>query len=88
MLRAARLRGAMEGLHDSVGATVQLSFKHFIGDRSLDAMKAALGESGFDAAFAEGRAMPLSRAIQFGLENEPTSRRQAARADLGPCWPE
>jgi hypothetical protein len=56
MLRAARLRGAMEGLHDSVGATVQVSFNHFIGDRALDAMKAGLGESGFHAAVAEGRA--------------------------------
>lgn len=66
MLRAARLRGAMEGLHDSVGATIQVSFKHFIGDRSLAAMKSGLGESGFHAAVAEGRAMSLSRAIQFG----------------------
>lgn len=68
MLRAARLRGAMEGLHDSVGASIQVSFNYFIGDRSLDAMKAGLGESEFQAAIAEGRAMPLSRAIQFGLE--------------------
>lgn len=75
MLRAARLRGAMEGLHDSVGATIQASFNHFIGDRALDTMKAGLGESGFQAAVAEGRAMPLSRAIQFGLEM--TSSRQA-----------
>ena len=39
-LRAARLRGAMEGLLDSVGAPVQESFNRLIGDRSLDAMKA------------------------------------------------
>ena len=69
-LRAARLRGAMEGLHDSVGATIQLSFNHFIGDRSLDAMKAELGDSGFRAALDEGRSMSLSKAIQLGLERE------------------
>jgi non-specific serine/threonine protein kinase len=72
-LRAARLRGAMEGLLDSVGAPIQVSFNHFIGDRSLDAMRASLGDSGFDAALAEGRSMALSRAIQFGLEREAES---------------
>ena len=73
-LRAARLRGAMEGLLESVGAPIQVSFNHWIGDCSLDAMRAALGDSGFDAAVAEGRSMPLLRAIQFGLEHETTSR--------------
>ena len=72
-LRAARLRGAMEGLLESVGAPIQVSFNHWIGDRSLDAMRADLGDSGFHAAVAEGRSMPLSRAIQFGLEHETTS---------------
>ena len=72
-LRAARLRGAMEGLLESVGAPIQLTFNHWIGDRSLDAMRAALGESGFQAAVAEGRSMPLARAIQFGLEQKTTS---------------
>ena len=38
------------------------------GNRYVDAMKDCLGESGFRAALAEGRAMSLSRAIQFGLE--------------------
>ncbi len=72
-LRAARLRGAMEGLLESVGAPIQVSFNHWIGDRSLDAMRADLGDSEFHAAVAEGRSMPLSRAIQFGLENETAS---------------
>lgn len=67
-LRAARLRGAMEGLLEIVGAPVQASYKRWIGDRYVDAMKDCLGESGFRAALAEGRAMSLSRAIQFGLE--------------------
>jgi hypothetical protein len=50
-----------------------VSFNRWIGDRSLDAMRAALGESAFDSAVAQGRSMPLSRAIQFGLEHETTS---------------
>jgi hypothetical protein len=72
-LRAARLRGAMEGLLESVGAPIQMSFNHWIGDRSIDAMRADLGDSGFHAAVAEGRSMPLSTAILFALEHESTS---------------
>jgi non-specific serine/threonine protein kinase len=68
-LRAARLRGAMEGLLESVGAPVQSIYNKWIGDRYLDAMKDCLGESLFQVALAEGRAMSLSRAIQYGLEN-------------------
>ncbi len=68
-LRAARLRGAMEGLLESVGAPVQGIFNKWIGDRYFDAVKDCLGENSFQVALAEGRAMSLSRAIQFGLEN-------------------
>jgi predicted ATPase/DNA-binding winged helix-turn-helix (wHTH) protein len=68
-LRAARLRGAMEGLLESVGAPVQASYKRWIGDRYLEAMKDCLGDCVFQAALAEGRTMSLSRAIQFGLED-------------------
>ena len=68
-LRAARLRGAMEGLLESVGAPVQGIYNKWIADRYFDAVKDCLGESSFQVAMAEGRAMSLSRAIQFGLEN-------------------
>jgi tetratricopeptide (TPR) repeat protein len=68
-LRAARLWGAMEGLLESAGAPVQASYKRWIGDRYLDAMKDCLGDSMFQAALAEGRTMSRSRAIQFGLED-------------------
>jgi non-specific serine/threonine protein kinase len=69
LLRAARLRGAMEGLLESAGAPVQASYNRWIGDRSLEAMKARLGNSAFQAALAEGRTMSRSRAIEFGLED-------------------
>jgi non-specific serine/threonine protein kinase len=65
-LRAARLRGAMEGLLESVGAPVQDSYSKWIGDRSLELMQAALGDDGLQAALAEGRGMSLTRAIEFG----------------------
>lgn len=70
-LRAARLRGAMEGLLESVGAPVQASYKRWIGDRYLDAMKSCLGDGVFQTTLAEGRTLSLSRAIQFGLEDGP-----------------
>ena len=69
-LRAARLRGAMEGLLDSAGAPPQASYHTWIGDRSLEIMTRNLGEDGVHAALAEGRAMSLSQAIGFGLEHE------------------
>ena len=65
----ARLRGAMEGLLESVGAPVQASYKRWIGDRYLDAMKDRLGDRVFQTTVAEGRTLSLSGAIQFGLED-------------------
>ena len=65
--RAAVLRGAMEGLAESVGAPIQDSYNRWIGDRSVDAMKAALGPGAFEAAVTSGRSMSLARALQFGL---------------------
>jgi non-specific serine/threonine protein kinase len=69
-LRAARLRGAMEGLLESIGAPPQVSYHTWVGDRSLDLMTRSLGEDGVHAAIAEGRTMSLSQAIEFGLEGE------------------
>jgi len=83
-LRAARLRGAMEGLLESVGAPIQVSFNKWIGDRYLDAMKGSLGESVFEAALAEGRTMSLSRAIQFGLEDGACDQHAPSNAITGP----
>jgi non-specific serine/threonine protein kinase len=66
--RAASLRGAMEGLLESVGAPVQETYHRWVGDRSLAAMKEALGEDAFAAAVAGGRRMSVTRAIELGLE--------------------
>jgi len=67
-LRAAQLRGAMEGLLESVGAPLQNSYHTWIGDRALDVMKQSLGDGGMHAAIAEGRSMPRARAIEVALE--------------------
>jgi hypothetical protein len=68
--RAARLRGAMEGLLESVGAPVQDSYHRLIGDVSLEAMKAALGAAACEAAVAEGRRMSPARAIELAMAME------------------
>jgi non-specific serine/threonine protein kinase len=77
-VRAARLRGAMEGLLESVGAPAQLTYHMWIGDRSLEAMTRSLGEERVHAAIAEGRGMSLSQAIQFGLDSEAADFRPHA----------
>jgi non-specific serine/threonine protein kinase len=65
--RAATLRGAMEGLLESVGSQVQASYHKWIGDRFTDRMKHGLGERAFEAALAEGRLLSLARAVELGL---------------------
>ena len=66
--RAAQLRGAMEGLLESVGAPPQNSYYTWVGDRALEVMKQSLADGPLQAAMAEGRSMSLGRAIEFGLE--------------------
>jgi tetratricopeptide (TPR) repeat protein len=68
VLRAALLRGAMEGLLESVGAPPQPSYHQWIGDRALAAMAASLGQPALDEALAGGRAMSLARAIEVSQE--------------------
>jgi non-specific serine/threonine protein kinase len=66
-LRAARLRGAMEGLLDTVGSSVQPTFNALIGERLFPAAEQALGAETYQQALAAGRAMSLSQAIQYAL---------------------
>jgi predicted ATPase/class 3 adenylate cyclase len=63
--RAARLLGAAEGLRDAIGGPPPDRAKH---ERSVAAVRAALGEEAFAAAWAEGRVMPLDAAIEYALD--------------------
>jgi non-specific serine/threonine protein kinase len=67
-LRAARLRGAMEGLLDSIGSSVQPTYNIWIGDRLFGAVQQEVGTDAYQEAFAAGRAMSLLEAIQYALE--------------------
>jgi hypothetical protein len=69
--RAARLFGAAEGLRGVNGAPLRPAdpAEH---DRSVVALRAALGGEGFAAAWAEGRAMSLEAAVAYALEGGDT----------------
>jgi non-specific serine/threonine protein kinase len=67
-LRAARLRGAMEGLLDSVGSSVQPTYNIWIGDRLFGAVQQELGTDAYQQALTAGRALSLSQAIQYATE--------------------
>ncbi len=59
---AARLRGAAEKLHETVGSWIHLS--GLDGDqRAIEMMRAALGEQSFAAAWSAGRALSLHQVV-------------------------
>ena len=67
--RAARLFGAAEGLREVMGAPLPPADRAG-RDRSVAAVRSALGEEAFAAAWAEGRAMSLEAAVAFALAEE------------------
>jgi predicted ATPase/DNA-binding winged helix-turn-helix (wHTH) protein len=74
-LRAARLRGAMEGLLASVGAPVQPSYNTWIAEPFFTAVQRTLGAGVYENALAEGRAMSLVQAIDYALESGSSGER-------------
>jgi predicted ATPase/DNA-binding SARP family transcriptional activator len=66
--RAARLFGAAEGLRDALGAPLPRADRTEDG-LSVAAVRAALGEEAFAAAWAAGRAMSLEQAIALALDD-------------------
>jgi non-specific serine/threonine protein kinase len=66
--RAARLFGAAERVREAMGAPLPPADRaeH---DRSVAAVRGALGEDAFAAAWAEGRAMSLEEATRYALED-------------------
>jgi non-specific serine/threonine protein kinase len=67
--RGARLMGAAEGLLDAIGASWPPNY--VAGrERTMAAIRTALGEEAFAAAWAEGRALSLEEAIRYALAEE------------------
>jgi hypothetical protein len=61
---AARLWGAAEGRLEYVGGSLAPSIR-WARDRYIERARAAVGETSFDTARAEGRAMSFAQAIAF-----------------------
>jgi ATP/maltotriose-dependent transcriptional regulator MalT len=78
--QAARLHGAERALRETVGAVVLGDVDRY--ERDLARARAALGEAGFAAAAAEGRAMTLEQAIAYALEGAQTAGRPWAGEPL------
>jgi tetratricopeptide (TPR) repeat protein len=66
--RAAQLAGAAAGLAELRGATA-VPDKLADHEQALQAMRAALGEEAFAAAWAKGRALSLDEAVALALED-------------------
>lgn len=65
--RATRLWSAAEALREEVGSTQPLSSRTQY-DRQVSDFRASLSEESFDAAWAEGRAVTMDKAIEYALE--------------------
>ena len=70
--RAARLIGADEAAYEALTRTLWPVFR-LLSERGEAAARARLGDRDFEEARAEGRAMSLDEAIQYALEDVPTT---------------
>ncbi|HUG38093.1 MAG TPA: hypothetical protein VML54_14135 [Candidatus Limnocylindrales bacterium] len=64
--RAARLLGAAEALRDASGTREMPDWPR-ANDQDVAAVRAALGDEAFAAAWAEGRAMSMEQAVAYAL---------------------
>ena len=62
--RAARLFGVAEALRESVGASVDPPDRAE-RDETIEALRQALSEAEFNAAWTVGRGMPLEEAVSY-----------------------
>jgi tetratricopeptide (TPR) repeat protein len=82
-LRAARLLGAAEVLREQSGS-VMLAFERAAYEPMAAEVRAALGEVGFAAAWADGRAMGLDAAVELALAELGPSERPGKPASADP----
>lgn len=70
--RATRLYGVSAALREAIGTPLLDRKKEEVND-SLAALRTALGEAGFDAAYSAGRVMNGEQSIEYALEGVATS---------------
>ena len=80
--QAARLFGAAETLLEGVGMALPAYFRDR-HERWQAAARARVAEAAWAAAWAEGRVMPLERAVALALEPEPARAPAAAPPTVG-----
>jgi len=66
--RAARMFGAAQGLRESISAALPLADQLEL-DQNVTAVRSQMGKKAFAAAWAEGRAMTLEKAIEYALKD-------------------
>jgi non-specific serine/threonine protein kinase len=87
--RAARLLGAAEALREAIGAPTPPAGRA-AHEREVAALRAALDGEAYAAAWADGRALPLERAVDYAMRVEaPAAQRPGERPEprLGPLTP-
>ena len=67
--RSARLFGAADSIYDANAYKVEKADQWF-NDRYIDKARDAIGDEGFEAAFAEGRSLSIKEAIALAREGE------------------
>jgi LuxR family maltose regulon positive regulatory protein len=72
LLQSARLFGAVEALHETLGIGTPLFDQQFV-ERWIANLRVQLDETTIAVAWAEGRAMTLEQTIAFALEITSTS---------------
>jgi non-specific serine/threonine protein kinase len=87
-VRAARLWGTAEALREQIGVALsKFDLANSDYERDVDAVRSALGEAAFEAAWAEGRVMPFERAIEYALEEPASQNLRAAEVPTRPHKP-
>jgi len=83
LVRAARLMGAAEALREAIRAPLRPGERRDY-DRDVAFVRAQLGSSLLESAWAEGHAMPLERAIEqaLALADEPDAPRDDRQPPL------
>ena len=70
-VRAARLWGAVEGMEETYGVHVSpMALSSFNYEGHLAAARSHLDEEAWSAAWTQGKAMPLERAVEYALSDE------------------
>ena len=77
--QAARLLGAVEALREGMDFSLRPVEGDY--DRSVTAVRAALGDVAFAAAWAEGRAMTLEQAIEYALGGTKSLEYRLTKGD-------